>query len=100
MAYNLVFYRIVYSEIEETIFYYSEINSKLGLRFKNALQSSLDDLEEKPNHFFNLEDGEHRRIVIKGFPYAFIYSIVGNEVFIKMLFPMHQDPDQLWNRVI
>lgn len=99
MVYRVVIYSIVYDEIIAAIQHYESINLNLGQRFESTIQKALDKLENHPQHYFNLEDGKHRRIPIDGFPYAFIYCIEANEVFVKMLFPQLQDPAKLWARL-
>lgn len=49
-----------------------------------------------PQSYSVLEDKKHRRILIEGFPYAFIFSIVNNQVIVKILFPQKEDPAKLW----
>jgi hypothetical protein len=99
MANKLLIYSIVYDEIIEAIEYYESIYPQLGKRFERAIQSALDNVEATPLAYFNLDDGKHRRIPIHGFPYAFIYCFTGNEIIVKMLFPLMQDPARLWARV-
>lgn len=99
MVYNVVIYSIVYEEIVDAILHYESIYQKLGQRFEAAIQKALDNLENNPQHYFNLEDKKHRRITIEGFPYAFIYCIEEKDVIVKMLFPQLQDPAKLWARI-
>jgi plasmid stabilization system protein ParE len=99
MGYKLLKYAIVDDEIIHAIAYYESIAPSLGLRFEENVEKALDELETNPEYFFNLEDKKHRRIVIKGFPYAFIYSIENNTVIIKMLFLLVQSPITLWKRI-
>ena len=100
MAYNVLKYDVVDDEIEAVIIYYESISFGLGERFENEIENALTNLEGNAHHYFNLEDKVHRRIPIAGFPYAFIYSIAGSEVIVKMLFPQLQDPAKLWARLI
>lgn len=99
MLYDVLKYNIVDDEIEDVILYYESISYQLGLRFESAIEEALDNLETNPEHYFNLQDKKHRRITIEGFPYALIYSIKGNLVIVKMLFPQLEDPAKLWIRI-
>lgn len=96
MLYKVLKYNIVDEEIIKAIVYYESVSYKLGLRFENEIEKALDKLETDAAYYFNLEDKKHRRILIEGFPYAFIYSIEGNSVIIKILFPQKEDPAKLW----
>ncbi len=99
MPYDVLKYDLVDDEIEAVIVYYERISFELGLKFENEIEKALDHLENRPYDNFNLEDQIHRRINIEGFPYAFIYSIEGKKVLVKMLFPQRQDPAKLWARL-
>lgn len=98
MPYEVLKYDTVDDEIETVIVYYETISFDLGLKFENEIINALNSLENHPFNYFNLEDHKHRRIIIHGFPYAFIYCVEENVVIIKMLFPQRQDPAKLWTR--
>ncbi len=99
MLYEVIKYNIVDDEIEKAILYYESVSYELGLRFETEIEKALDNLETNATHYFNLEDKRHRRIIIEGFPYAFIYSIEGRKVIVKILFPQKEDPAKLWVRL-
>lgn len=96
MHYNVLKYDVVDFEIERVILYYESISYNLGLKFETEVEKALDRLETMPQSYFVLEDKKHRRILIEGFPYAFIYFIENNEVIVKILFPQKEDPAKLW----
>ncbi len=99
MLYEVIKYDIVDDEIEKAIVYYESVSYELGLRFELEIEKALDKLETDPAYYFNLEDKKHRRILIEGFPYALIYSIQGNQVIVKILFPQKEDPAKLWTHL-
>ncbi len=99
MPFNIIKYDIVDDEVETAILYYESVSFDLGLRFEKEMENALVNLEQNPAYYFNLEDNKHRRIVIEGFPYAFIYCIEGNRVLVKMLFPQKEDPAKLWAQI-
>ena len=99
MVYNVLKYNIVDEEIEAAITYYEAISFELGKKFENAIEYTLDLLEKNPKNYFNLPDNKHRRIPIPDFPYALIYSVDGNIVIVKILFPLREDPAKLWTRL-
>lgn len=99
MLYEVVKYHIVDDEIEKAILYYESVSYELGLMFETEIEKTLDKLETDAAYYFNLEDKKHRRILIEGFPYAFIYSIEGDRVIVKILFPQKEDPAKLWARL-
>ena len=88
-------YAVVDDEIVNTIVYYETISLILASRFETNIEHAFDELETNPENYFNLDDKKHRRIIIKGFPYAFIYCIEGASVLIKMLFPLLENPTKL-----
>ena len=96
MGYKILKYAVVDDEIVNAVIYYESVSPVLGLKFETNVDNALDELETNPENYFNLNDNKHRRIVIKGFPYAFIYCIEETTVIIKMLFPLLENPIKLW----
>lgn len=96
MVYNVLKYSIVDDEIIRAILYYESISYNLGLKFETETEKALDKPETNPTCYFILKDRKHRRILIEGFPYAFIYSIQNTDVIVKVLFPQREDPAKLW----
>ncbi len=72
MLYEVFKYDLVDDEIEKAILYYESVSIELGIRFEAEVEKALDSLETGAAHYLNLEDNKHRRILIEGFPYAFI----------------------------
>ncbi|MGN6195540.1 MAG: hypothetical protein ACTHOB_11430 [Ginsengibacter sp.] len=96
MLFKVLKYDIVDLEVENVLLYYDSISTELGIRFQTEVERALDKLEINPAFYFVLEDKKHRRIIIEGFPYAFIYCIEKDEVIVKILFPQKEDPARLW----
>lgn len=99
MPYEVIKYNIVDDEIEMAILYYESVSYERGLTFEIEIEKALDNLEIGAAFDFNLEDKIHRRILIEGFPYAFIYTIEGNKAIVKILFPQKDDPAKLRARL-
>lgn len=100
MPYNVLKYSFVDDEIEDVIVYYESISYELGLRVEQEIIRALNKLAHNPHHYFVLSDKIHRRIVIEDFPYMFVYSINGDNVIVKILFPQKDDPAKLWKRLV
>jgi hypothetical protein len=99
VAFNLVKYNIVDEEIIIAISYYESISYNLGVKFENEIEKALDKIQINAHFYHTLEDNYHRRILIEGFPYAFIYCIDGSDAIVKMLFPQKDDPARLWTQL-
>lgn len=88
MPYRVEIVDIVLVQLEEAIYYYSQIS----LAFEDEAKRLFLKLSETPEHYFNFNDGIHRRISFKRFPYLFVYQIKDETVLIKLLFPVKADP--------
>ena len=96
MHYEVLKYDVVDFEVERVILYYESLSYDIGIKFEKQVEKALDKLETSPAYYLMLDDKKHRRIVIEGFPYAFIYCIEDNLVIVKVLFPQKEDPAKLW----
>lgn len=99
MRKKLIKYSSVDDEIVAVSAYYFYISPEISFKFDFEVNRALDKLEENPFAFFNISIRPYRRIVIKGFPYALIYRIMDDEVFIVMLFPLKNNPKELMERI-
>lgn len=99
MKKKLIKYSSVDDEIVAVSAYYFYISHEICLKFEYEVNRALDKLEENPSAFFNISIKPYRRIVIKGFPYALIYRIMDDKVFIVMLFPLKNNPKELMARI-
>jgi len=99
MRYKVFKYASVNDEIEEVIKYYESVSDSLGKRVEDEILKALYELENNPNHYFNLADNIHRRILVNGFPYMLVYTIESDTVLVKILFPQRDDPAKLLQKL-
>jgi plasmid stabilization system protein ParE len=83
---------IVLFQAEEVLEYYFRISPGLALAFENELEWLFLKLSRSPQHYYNLQDGIHRRVSFDKFPYFLLYAIEQERVIIKMLYPHKGDP--------
>jgi hypothetical protein len=68
MPYKVEIVDIVFDQLEEAIYHYSQISHRLGESFEDEVKRLFLKLSETPQHYFNFNDGIHRRISFKRFP--------------------------------
>jgi len=95
MPYSVEIFDVVYIQIAETAIYYDAISLELGYSFETEARFLLRKLEIRPLSYFNLSDGKHRRISFQRFPYMFIFEIIKDRVYVKLLYPQRADPAEL-----
>lgn len=99
MPFKVEVFDLVFIEISEITSYYDAISLELGYSFETEAKSLLRTLEIRPLSFFNLSDGKHRRISFHRFPYMFVYEIMKDRVYVKLLYPQRADPAELINKL-
>jgi hypothetical protein len=86
-------------EVLEVSSYYFSISPNISRRFDAEINNALDKLEENPFAYFNLNIYPYRRIVLRSFPFAIIYRIEDDLVYVLVLFPLKDDPAKLYRKL-
>jgi hypothetical protein len=79
---------------------YFIVSPSISRRFDSEVNNALDKLEENPLAYFNLEIKPYRRIVLRTFPFAIIYRVEENFVYVMLLFPLRDDPAKLFKHLV
>jgi hypothetical protein len=95
MRYKVEIFDLVYIQIVETTSHYDAISPELGYSFETEARLLLRKLEVRPLSLFNLSDGKHRRISFQRFPYMFVFEVIKDRVYVKLLYPQRADPAEL-----
>jgi plasmid stabilization system protein ParE len=74
-------------ELEEAALHYAAINPGLGRDFIDEFEATLSRIIATPQQW-RFVQGENRRLNFHRFPYAIIYSLRGDTLFVKAV--MHQ----------
>jgi plasmid stabilization system protein ParE len=77
---------------------YFAISPNISKRFDKEINYALDKLVENPLAYFNIDIKPYRRIVVRSFPFAIIYRVEGNLVYVMLLFPLRDDPEKLFKK--
>lgn len=73
MGFKIIVSKKAQVEIENALEYYSEINSKLALRFYAALKETYSKLETNPYYQIKLKN--YRAVTITKFPFLLFFVI-------------------------
>lgn len=87
MGFKIVVSKKAQVEIENAIEYYSEINSKLALRFYVALKETYAKLEINPYYQIKLKN--YRAVPVTKFPFLLFFVIDDDKELIKILSCFH-----------
>lgn len=85
-------------EFNDTVLYYEDQRRGLGAEFADAIQTAIDEVLAFPQAFARIE-AEVRKCAARRFPYAVLYSIEGEEIWIVAVMHQHRDPDYWKERV-
>ncbi|MBI4606977.1 MAG: type II toxin-antitoxin system RelE/ParE family toxin [Planctomycetes bacterium] len=78
-------------ELEEAALRYERQSPGLGGDFLNELEATLRRILEAPERWACFR-GENRRLRFHRFPYAVVYSVKGERVYIKAVAHLHRRP--------
>jgi plasmid stabilization system protein ParE len=86
------------AELEEAAVYYGLIDLDLGERFVHEIEIAIADAKASPAQRRKF-DAEARRVRVKGFPYAIIYRIDSDALFIVSVMHLHREPGYWKSRI-
>ena len=85
-------------ELQESINYYEECQSGLGLEFSKEIFSTIQRIVHFPEAWPDLSRYT-RRCLSKRFPYGVIYQITEGEIIIIAVMQQNREPDYWKKRV-
>ncbi|MBC8244283.1 MAG: type II toxin-antitoxin system RelE/ParE family toxin [Verrucomicrobia bacterium] len=86
-------------EFETDADYYSKRQAGLELRFIDAVHDAIRQACEAPERW-RVFDGEIRRILVHVFPYAVLFSVESNHIYIIAVMHCSRQPGYWKNRVV
>ena len=85
-------------EYDNAAGYYTSCQEGLQIRFINAVQSAISHICEAPKQWRKF-DGDIRRYLVHVFPYALLYSIENDFIYIIAVMHCHREPDYWEKRI-
>ena len=86
-------------ELDEAVRYYDGEMPGLGFRFFEEVDAAVERTRLFPEGWTRI--GERtRRCMLKGFPYALLYAIEGDEITVSAVAHLHRDPEHYADRII
>jgi len=84
-------------EMQEAALFYENCREGLGLEFLNAVDFGLNQVRLHPNTWRKLK-GRFRRYLLNRFPYALIYTIEDDTVYVAAIMHLKRKPGYWWDR--
>ena len=69
------------AEYLEAVGHYSRIDGELGLKFVSQVEAAIQRAREFPEFYAPVTEGL-RHIITRRFPYAVVYEVLENRIFI------------------
>ena len=85
-------------ELDEAIKYYDYQLPGLGFRFFQEISSAVERIKIIP-HGWSKINGNTRRCIIKGFPYALFYVLEKEEILVTAVANLHRNPEHYKDRI-
>lgn len=89
---NFTFHPEAEAEFKSAIEYYEDCQRGLGYDFAIEVHTTVQQILVHPQAWPILEN-EVRRCLTRRFPFAILYSIEPDKVFILAVMHLHRDPD-------
>ena len=96
--FRLVFLAKAGADLSEALRWYEAQELDLGQEFLRVLRTSVAALLRNPFMYQEVETGA-RRMLLRRFPYAVVYTVRGNDVVIVGCFHISRDPQQWRDRM-
>ena len=78
-------------ELEAAALWYEQRQPGLGTDFLDEYQAALGQILSEPERWRKIR-GDNRKLNFRRFPYAIVYSLQGEDVFIKAVMHLHRRP--------
>jgi hypothetical protein len=88
---RLVFHPEALAEFKGAARHYESLQAGLGMRFYGCVEETLRGIEEAPTRWPVLEK-EVRRRLTRVFPYAVLFAVDAERIFILAIMHCHQKP--------
>ncbi len=85
-------------ELEAAALWYEERQPGLGSDLIQEYQATLGRILNEPERWPKIRD-DNRKLNFRRFPYAIIYSVRGDAVFLKAVMHLHRRPSYWQDRV-
>lgn len=72
--------------------YYRNISPRLKDKFRNAFDDALQDINDFPEAWPQIENSSVRSKPIRGYPYSIIYLIDPDAIYIIAVAHQHKEP--------
>jgi plasmid stabilization system protein ParE len=92
------FHPNAFAEFEAAADYYAERQPGLELRFIDAVDAAIRKAVESPGRW-RIFDGEIRRVLVHVFPYAVLYSIEPDRIYIISVMHSSRKPGYWKDRI-
>jgi len=86
------------AELAEARQWYSHQRQDLDLEFMQCIDDTLLRIVDNP-YLFPLVYRNFRRAVVRRFPFAVFYEVMGDEIEVFAIFHSRRDPDEWKSRV-
>ncbi len=78
-------------ELEAAALWYEQRQPGLGTNFLEAYQATLVQILSEPERWRKIR-GDNRKLNFRRFPYAIVYSLHGEDLYIKAVMHLHRRP--------
>jgi len=86
------------AEMREAALFYEDCREGLGEEFLNAVELAFVEIARRPE-MWRVIKGRFRRYLVHRFPYAVIYSIEDDDLYVAAVMHMKRKPDYWQDRV-
>lgn len=98
MNYTLHFLPVVEEDVINGYTWYEEKAKGLGEEFLRLFYANASEISGNPMIYRKVH-GEFRRRLLRRFPYAIYFRIIGNEVLVFGLFHCARNPAAIWDEL-
>lgn len=86
------------AEMRDAAFFYQECQNGLGQEFLDKVELAFEEITHRPMTW-RFVKGRFRRYLIHRFPYAVIYAVEGDTIYVAAIMHLKRKPDYWQDRV-